>query len=112
MRKKGRQPGRFASIAATSAGSPGSVRGRNLAMTAPSGPTRNFSKFHWMEMVGPAPEPENAVLTDDARLVRWAGPAFVLFSLSAAGAVREAVHDPAMPGHLGVRFFRFQSGDK
>jgi hypothetical protein len=33
------------------------------------------------QMVGAAPEPENAVLTDDARLVRWAGPAFVLFSL-------------------------------
>ena len=33
------------------------------------------------QMVGPAPEPENAVMTDDARLVRWAGPAFVLFSL-------------------------------
>ena len=32
-------------------------------------------------MVGAAPEPENAVLTDDARLVRWAGPSFLLFSL-------------------------------
>ena len=32
-------------------------------------------------MVGSAPEPENAVLTDNARLVRWTGPAFVLFSL-------------------------------
>ncbi len=33
------------------------------------------------QLVGAAPEPENAVLTDDARLVRWAGPAFVAFSL-------------------------------
>lgn len=32
-------------------------------------------------LVGTAPEPENAVLTDDARLVRWAGPSFLLFSL-------------------------------
>jgi hypothetical protein len=33
------------------------------------------------KLVGPAREPENAVLTDDARVVRWAGPAFSLFSL-------------------------------
>jgi hypothetical protein len=33
------------------------------------------------ELVKPAREPENAVLTDDARVVRWAGPAFMLFSL-------------------------------
>ena len=33
------------------------------------------------QLVGAASEPENAVLTDDARLVRWAGPSFVLFSL-------------------------------
>jgi hypothetical protein len=33
------------------------------------------------EMVAPADEPENAVLTDNARVVRWAGPAFALFSL-------------------------------
>lgn len=32
-------------------------------------------------LVDPAGEPENAVLTDDARLVRWAGPLFVLFSV-------------------------------
>jgi hypothetical protein len=30
-------------------------------------------------LVGAAPEPENAVLTDDARLVRWAGRLFLLF---------------------------------
>jgi hypothetical protein len=32
-------------------------------------------------LVGPAREPENAVLVDNARVVRWAGPAFALFSL-------------------------------
>jgi hypothetical protein len=32
-------------------------------------------------LVEPAREPENAVLTDNARVVRWAGPAFALFSL-------------------------------
>jgi hypothetical protein len=33
------------------------------------------------ELVRPADEPENAVLVDNAQVVRWAGPAFVLFSL-------------------------------
>jgi hypothetical protein len=33
------------------------------------------------ELVEPAHEPENAVLVDDARVVRWAGPAFAVFSL-------------------------------
>ncbi len=33
------------------------------------------------ELVAPADEPENAVLVDNARVVRWAGPAFALFSL-------------------------------
>jgi hypothetical protein len=33
------------------------------------------------ELVGSADEPENAVLADNARVVRWAGPAFALFSL-------------------------------
>lgn len=32
-------------------------------------------------LVEPAAEPENTVLIDQARLVRWAGPAFALFSL-------------------------------
>jgi hypothetical protein len=32
-------------------------------------------------LVAPADEPENAVLVDNARVVRWAGPAFGLFSL-------------------------------
>jgi hypothetical protein len=33
------------------------------------------------QLVAAAPEPENTVLTDNARLVRWAGPSFLLFSL-------------------------------
>ena len=33
------------------------------------------------ELVEPAREPENVVLVNQARLVKWAGPAFVLFSL-------------------------------
>jgi hypothetical protein len=32
-------------------------------------------------MVARAPEPENAVLTDETRAVRWTGPLFALFSL-------------------------------
>ena len=32
-------------------------------------------------LVAPAPEPENAVLADDTRAVRWAGPLFALFAL-------------------------------
>jgi hypothetical protein len=32
-------------------------------------------------LVAPADEPENAVLVDNARVVKWAGPAFALFSL-------------------------------
>jgi hypothetical protein len=33
------------------------------------------------DLVEPAHEPENAALVDNARVVRWAGPAFALFSL-------------------------------
>lgn len=33
------------------------------------------------QLVDAAPEPENAVLTDNSRLVRWAGPMFALCSL-------------------------------
>ena len=36
---------------------------------------------HLDGLVAPADEPENAVLVDNARVVRWAGPAFALFSL-------------------------------
>jgi hypothetical protein len=32
-------------------------------------------------LVAAATEPENTVLTDDARLVRWTGPVFALFSM-------------------------------
>lgn len=32
-------------------------------------------------LVSPAAEPENRVLVDDARIVRWAGPLFVLFAM-------------------------------
>jgi hypothetical protein len=32
-------------------------------------------------MVEPTAEPENAVLTDNAKLVRWAGPMFALFAV-------------------------------
>jgi hypothetical protein len=32
-------------------------------------------------LVPAAPEPENAVLADDTRAVRWAGPLFALFAL-------------------------------
>jgi hypothetical protein len=34
------------------------------------------------ELVAPAPEAENAVLVDKARIVRWTGPLFGLFSLA------------------------------
>ena len=33
------------------------------------------------DLVKPAGEPENAVLIDDARVVRWTGPLFAVFSL-------------------------------
>jgi hypothetical protein len=33
------------------------------------------------DLVKPAAQPENAVLLDDTRLVRWTGPLFALFSL-------------------------------
>lgn len=32
-------------------------------------------------LVGPDAEPENAVLTDSARVVPWTGPVFCLFSV-------------------------------
>ena len=47
-------------------------------MTIPE-PAEIVSKID--AMVAPAPEPENAVLTDETRLVRWTGPMFALFSL-------------------------------
>ena len=47
-------------------------------MTIPD-PDQIVSKID--AMVTPAPEPENAVLTDESRVVRWTGPLFALFSL-------------------------------
>jgi hypothetical protein len=43
-------------------------------------PDKLVSKIN--AMVTPAPEPENAVLTDETRVVRWTGPLFALFSLA------------------------------
>jgi hypothetical protein len=48
-------------------------------MMRPSEPDDVISKID--SLVPPAPEPENAVLTDESWIVRWAGPAFALFSL-------------------------------
>jgi hypothetical protein len=42
-------------------------------------PEKVISKIN--AVVPPAPEPENAVLTDETRVVRWTGPLFALFSL-------------------------------
>ena len=47
-------------------------------MTLP-GPDEIIGKVD--AMVDSAPEPENAVLADNARVVRWTGPLFALFSL-------------------------------
>ena len=33
------------------------------------------------DLVGPAEEPENTVLVDESRLIRWVGPTFALFSV-------------------------------
>jgi hypothetical protein len=33
------------------------------------------------KLVDPAAEPENAIMTDDARVVRWTGPLFALFAV-------------------------------
>lgn len=33
------------------------------------------------DLVAPADEPENTVLVDESRLIRWVGPAFTLFSV-------------------------------
>ena len=41
-------------MASITSGASGSVRGRNLASTLPSGLTRNFSKFHWMSPASPS----------------------------------------------------------
>jgi hypothetical protein len=33
------------------------------------------------DLVAPADEPENTILVDESRLIRWVGPTFVLFSV-------------------------------
>jgi hypothetical protein len=48
-------------------------------MTSAAEPDDVLSKLD--ALVKPAPEPENAVLTDQTRVIRWIGPAFGLFSL-------------------------------
>jgi hypothetical protein len=52
---------------------------RGVAVTIPE-PGPIVGKLD--ELVSPAPEPENAVLTDETRVVRWTGPLFALFSLA------------------------------
>ena len=55
------------------------------------------------ELVPPADEPENAVLADNARVVRWAGPAFALFSLILASLDRlPGVPASLAPGVIGL----------
>ena len=54
-------------------GSPGT---RDSAAGAPEDPVERLDA-----LVAPAPEPENAVLADNTRAVRWAGPLFALFAL-------------------------------
>ena len=61
-------------------------------------------------LVTPAGEPENAVLVDDARLVRWAGPAFALFSLVAAALDRipgVLAASPAVSPHYAIAWAGF-----
>jgi hypothetical protein len=48
-------------------------------MTPAAEPDDVLSKLD--ALVPPAPEPENAVLTDQTRVIRWIGPVFALFSL-------------------------------
>jgi hypothetical protein len=62
-------------------GNPGERKGRQPPGNAvvAAGPEDLADRLD--ALVTPAPEPENAVLTDQARVVRWAGPLFALFSL-------------------------------
>lgn len=58
---------------------------RRSAGSAPEGPLE--ADAHRAEetagkpdgLVEPAGQPQNAVLADNARVIRWAGPAFTLF---------------------------------
>ena len=62
-------------------GSPGEKDGRDTPQSGAvaAGPEDLADRLD--ALVTPAPEPENAVLTDQARAVRWAGPLFALFAL-------------------------------
>jgi hypothetical protein len=62
-------------------GNPGEQKGREPSRNAvvAAGPEDLADRLD--ALVTPAPEPENVVLTDQARVVRWAGPLFALFSL-------------------------------
>jgi alpha-1,2-mannosyltransferase len=46
--------GRWSSMTSSTAGSSGTVLGRNRATTDPSGARTNFSKFHWMSPASPS----------------------------------------------------------
>ena len=50
------------------------------------------------QLVGAAPEPENTVLTDDARLVRWAGPSFLYLAVSLPSRQLSPNYDIAWAG--------------
>ena len=53
-------------MAATSSGSSGVTCGRNRASTVPSGPTRNFSKFHSTSPASPHASPGPLSPAEDA----------------------------------------------
>jgi hypothetical protein len=55
------------------------LRGRLKNRRDLRGPDELIGKID--ALVDRAPEPENAVLADEARVVRWTGPVFALFSL-------------------------------
>lgn len=70
-------PGRVAGLGAGCL--PSGLPGTEQAVKAPPSSEDPLDKLD--HLVDAAPEPENAVLTDNSRLVRWAGPMFALFSL-------------------------------
>jgi hypothetical protein len=59
--------------------SPDPERPAKTAEDAQHGPEELIDKID--DLVRPADEPENTILVDEARIVRWAGPLFALFSL-------------------------------
>jgi hypothetical protein len=58
---------------------PPALPGTQQAVKPPPGTDDPLDKLD--QMVDAAPEPENAVLTDNAAVVRWTGPLFALFSI-------------------------------